>query len=61
MAEDKEKRAPHDAARINMHEDYEVQYWAQELGISKERRQQLVDEHGTSATAVRKALGSQTA
>src|SRR5690349_12448409 len=36
MADDKKQRAPHDAARINIHEDYELQYWAQELGVSKE-------------------------
>ena len=51
------QRAPQDAARINMNEDYEVQYWTQELGVSKDRLQELVREHGVSAEAVRKALG----
>ena len=57
MADDKRQRAPQDAARINVTEDDEVQYWAKELGVSKERLQELVKEHGVSTDAVRKALG----
>jgi hypothetical protein len=56
MADDKRQRAPQDAARINVSEDYEVQYWTKELGVSKERLQELVKEHGVSADAVRGAL-----
>jgi hypothetical protein len=57
MADDKQQRAPQDAARINVNEDYEVQYWTNELGVSRERLQQLVKDHGVSADAVRSALG----
>jgi hypothetical protein len=57
MADDKKQRAPRDAARINVNEDYEVQYWTKELGVSKERLEQLVKDHGVSADAVRQALG----
>jgi hypothetical protein len=57
MADDKKQRAPQDAARINVKEDYEVQYWTKELGVSKERLEQLVKDHGVSADAVRRALG----
>jgi hypothetical protein len=32
MADDRKQRAPQDAARIKVNEDYEVQYWTQELG-----------------------------
>ena len=56
MADDKRLRAPRDAARINVNEDYEVQYWTKELGVSKERLQELVRENGVSADAVRGAL-----
>jgi hypothetical protein len=35
MGDDKKQRAPQDAARINIHEDYEVQYWTKELGVSR--------------------------
>jgi hypothetical protein len=56
MADDKKQRAPQDAARINMNEDYEVQYWTKELGVSKERLAELVRNHGVSVDAVRGAL-----
>ena len=56
MADDKRQRAPQDAARINVNEDYEVQYWTKELGVSKERLKELVKTHGVSAEAVRSAL-----
>jgi hypothetical protein len=59
MADDKRQRAPQDAARINVHEDYEVQYWTKELGVSKERLEQLVKDRGVSADAVRQALGKE--
>ena len=39
MSDDKNKTA-HDRNFINVNEDYEVEYWTQELGISK---QQLMD------------------
>jgi hypothetical protein len=55
MADDKRQRAPQDAARINVNEDYEVQYWTKELGVSKERLKELVKTHGVSADAVRAA------
>jgi benzoyl-CoA reductase/2-hydroxyglutaryl-CoA dehydratase subunit BcrC/BadD/HgdB len=57
MADDKSQRAPQDAARINIHEDYEVQYWTKALGVSKERLAELVTKHGVSAEKVREALG----
>ncbi|HEV7523225.1 MAG TPA: DUF3606 domain-containing protein, partial [Candidatus Angelobacter sp.] len=37
-------------------EDYEVKYWTKELGVSKERLQQLVLKHGNSAAKIREAL-----
>ena len=35
MADDKTNRGPQDAARINIHEDYEVAYWTKKFGVSK--------------------------
>ena len=35
MADDKKQRAPQDAARINVNEEYEVMYWTKELGVTK--------------------------
>ena len=57
MADDKLKRAPQDAARISLEEDYEVAYWTKELGVTEERLKTLVQQHGHSAAAVRNALG----
>lgn len=41
--------------------DYEVRYWTKALGVSRERLEALVREHGVSAEAVRRALGKQHA
>jgi hypothetical protein len=57
MADDLSKRGPQDRSRINLSEDYEVRYWTNALGVSEDRLRQLVKEHGSSADAVRKALG----
>jgi Protein of unknown function (DUF3606) len=56
MADDLNERGPQDRSRINLHEDWEVRYWTKALGVSHERLEQLVREHGNSAEAVRKAL-----
>jgi hypothetical protein len=60
MADDKSQRAPQDAARINVHEDYELRYWTKEFGISADELKRLVEKHGVSAKAVREALGNTT-
>jgi hypothetical protein len=57
MADDKSNRGAQDRSRINMHEDYEVRYWTEKFGVSKERLQQAIDKAGPSAEAVRKELG----
>jgi hypothetical protein len=57
MADDKTTRGPQDRARINTTEDYEVRYWTNKLGISTEELKRLVGQHGTSAEAIRRALG----
>ena len=60
MADDPTKTAQ-DRQRINLHQDYEIEYWTKELGVSKERLQQLVNEHGDRADDVRRALGKEHA
>ena len=45
-----------DRDRINLKENYEVEYWTKELGIKAEQLRKAVDEVGTSADAVRKYL-----
>jgi hypothetical protein len=60
MTDDPSKTAQ-DRQRINVHQDYEVDYWTRELGVSRERLRQLVSEHGDRVDDVRKALGKQHA
>lgn len=58
MADNKTKRGQPDRSKINMSEDYEVKYWAKELGVTRAELQRLVDKVGNSAAAVRKELGA---
>ena len=37
MSDDTSLRAPQDASRIAMGEDYEVRYWTNKFGVSRER------------------------
>jgi 3-oxoacyl-[acyl-carrier-protein] synthase III len=51
------KREQPDRSKINMHQSHEVKYWTHQLGVSRDRLQQIVDKVGNSAAAVRKELG----
>jgi hypothetical protein len=55
--DDLKKKGPADRSKINLNEDYEVNYWTKELGISKDKLQKVVNKVGSSADAVRKELG----
>jgi hypothetical protein len=57
MSDDKTNRGAQDRARINIHEPYEVAYWTKALGVTADQLRQLVQQHGVSADAVKKALG----
>jgi hypothetical protein len=52
MSDDKTLRAPQDSSRIAMGEDYEVAYWTDKFGVSRERLQEAVDAVGNGADAV---------
>jgi 3-oxoacyl-[acyl-carrier-protein] synthase III len=52
------KKGTADRSKINMHEEYEVEYWTKELGISRDELQRVVDKVGNSAAAVRKELAA---
>jgi hypothetical protein len=56
MSDNKSKVSQQDRSRINMSEDYEVRYWTETLGVSKEQLQATVKKVGSTAEAVRKAL-----
>jgi hypothetical protein len=56
MPDDRRIRAGQDRARINVGEDYEVAYWANALGVSKQRLIEVVAKVGDSVQAVRREL-----
>lgn len=60
MADDKHNRGAQDRSRINLHEDYEVRYWTDKLGISKSQLEEAVKKVGFSAKAVEEELRQQT-
>jgi len=57
MSDDLNKRGQQDRSRINMHEEHEVRYWTEALGVTREELQRAVDQVGVSAAAVREHLG----
>lgn len=57
MADDKSKTRPADASKINIHEDYEVEYWTKKFGCTKAQLVAAVKAVGTSAAAVQKYVG----
>lgn len=56
MVDDKTLRGPQDSARIAMGEDYEVAYWTDKFGVSRDQLQEAVDAVGNSANAVAEYL-----
>ena len=56
MADDKSLRGPQDSSRVAMGEDYEVAYWTDKFGVSRERLQEAVDAVGNSADAIKTYL-----
>lgn len=57
MSDNKSIRGPADAKRINVNEDYEVQYWTTELEVTEDKLRETVKKVGVMAVDVRKALG----
>ncbi|WP_123069333.1 DUF3606 domain-containing protein [Massilia aurea] len=57
MSDDLNKRGQQDRSSINMHEEHEVRYWTEALGVTREELQRAIDQVGVSASAVREHLG----
>lgn len=55
--DDKKNTGSPDRDRINLQEDYEVQYWTKTLGVSSEELRKAVEAVGPTADAVRRHLG----
>jgi len=58
MSDDKNIRGPQDRSRINTSEDYELQYWSEKFGISRERLIEAVEQVGNSADKVEEYLSN---
>ena len=56
MADNLQNAGPQDRSRINVHEEWELRYWTEELGVSKERLAEIVKEVGPTVAAVRQRL-----
>jgi hypothetical protein len=51
-------RSPRDRRRINTKEEYEIEYWARVLGVSKQELVEVVNKVGDSFEAVEAELSS---
>jgi hypothetical protein len=56
MADNPTKRAPQDAQRVNMSEDYEVRYWTEKFGVTKDQLAAAVKAVGPMAKDVEARL-----
>lgn len=54
--DDKSKTRPQDAERVNVHENYEVEYWTKKLGCTAEQLKAAVAKVGVSSKAVEAEL-----
>lgn len=52
IMDDKQKKDSADRARININEGYELDYWSNKFGVSKDKLKAVVQTVGTSASAV---------
>jgi hypothetical protein len=52
MSDDKSNTGPQDAARVNVNEDYEVQYWTKKFGVSADQLREAVGKVGVGSEAV---------
>jgi len=57
MADDLKQRGSQDRQRINIHEEHEVRYWTEALGVSREELAKAVQSAGVMADDVRRHLG----
>ncbi|HXH75593.1 MAG TPA: DUF3606 domain-containing protein [Bacteriovoracaceae bacterium] len=58
MSDNLKEKAPHDSSRINVHENYEIQYWTRVLNVSREQLISAVNKVGVMVEDVRSFLTS---
>ena len=56
MADDKANPGRPDRDRINMEEEYEVQYWSEKFGVSQEELTAAVKKVGPMASDVKREI-----
>jgi hypothetical protein len=56
MADDKKKKRPQDAARVNIHEPWEMEYWTNRFGCTRQQLIAAVQKVGVSVKAVQTEL-----
>ncbi|MBO1750112.1 DUF3606 domain-containing protein [Stenotrophomonas indicatrix] len=56
MSDNKKNTGSPDRDRINVNEDYELQYWTKALGVSADELRAAVEAVGPTAAAVREHL-----
>jgi Protein of unknown function (DUF3606) len=54
MSDDLSKRKPQDTSKVNLNETWELEYWSNKFGVTKEKLKEAVKAVGTSAAAVQK-------
>jgi len=57
MADNLQTRTPQDRDQINQHEEWEMEYWTKELGVSPQELKDAIAAVGTHVGNVRKHLG----
>lgn len=57
MSDDTTIRRPQDSSRIALGEDYEVRYWTDKFGVSRDELAEAVKAVGNGADAVALYLG----
>jgi len=55
MSDDKNNQGGQDRSRVAGEQDYEVQYFAEQNGISVEQARQLIETHGNSRDVLEEA------
>lgn len=57
MSDNLKIKEPQDKNFINIHEEWEVNYWTKTLGVTKQQLVDAVKKVGTGTAAVKKYLG----
>lgn len=57
MSDDKKQTGSPDRDRINVNEDYELDYWTKTLGVTRDELRDAVKAVGPASEAVRQHLG----